>query len=143
MRHRIVGRKFNRTANQRKALLKNLCEALIKSGSIFTTLPKAKSLRPVLEKIITKAKKSNLSAYRALLSRFSPEVSKIVRDRIVPACQNRDGGYMRVVKAGFRTGDNAPMAVISFVDEEAYPEEKKLSFLEDLRLKAQKERSET
>jgi large subunit ribosomal protein L17 len=138
MRHGIAGRKFSRTTNQRKALLRSLCEALIINGSIVTTLPKAKSLRPILEKVITKSLPNTLSTYRDLLSRFDPKCCAIVRDRLVPACKGRPGGYLRIVKAGFRSGDNAPMAVIAFVDEAAFPPEKQLDRLNQIRQESQK-----
>ena len=117
MRHRMAGRKFNRTSQHRKSMFINLGNALIKHEQIKTTLPKAKDLRRVVERLITIAKKGDLPARRVLLSRMGNDraiVAKLI-DVIAPRYQDRSGGYTRVLKAGFRYGDMAPMAVIELV----------------------------
>jgi large subunit ribosomal protein L17 len=117
MRHQISGRKLNRTSAHRKALFKNLAQALIKNEQIKTTLPKAKDLRPVVEKLITLAKKGGLHARRQAIAQLQDqEVVAKLMDSLAGRFQGRNGGYTRVLKAGFRYGDNAPMAVIEFVD---------------------------
>jgi large subunit ribosomal protein L17 len=119
MRHGNRGRKFNRTAAHRKAMFANLAAALIKHEQIVTTLPKAKDLRPVVEKLITLAKKGSLHARRQAISQIRDEsqVAKLFAI-LAPRYKERMGGYIRVLKAGFRFGDNAPMAVIEFVDRD-------------------------
>jgi large subunit ribosomal protein L17 len=119
MRHGNRGRKFNRTAAHRKAMFANLAAALIKHEQIVTTLPKAKDLRPVVEKLITLAKKGGLHAKRQAISQIRDEgqVAKLF-GILAPRYKERMGGYTRVLKAGFRFGDNAPMAVIEFVDRD-------------------------
>jgi large subunit ribosomal protein L17 len=119
MRHGNRGRKFNRTAAHRKAMFANLAAALIKHEQIVTTLPKAKDLRPVVEKLITLAKKGGLHARRQAISQIRDEsqVAKLFAT-LAPRYKERMGGYTRVLKAGFRFGDNAPMAVIEFVDRD-------------------------
>jgi large subunit ribosomal protein L17 len=112
----MSGRKFNRTKEHRKAMFKNLAQALIKNEQIKTTLPKAKDLRPVVEKLITLAKRGGLHCRRQAVSQLQDQdVVKKLMDMGTrfSACS---GGYTRIVKAGFRYGDNAPMAVIEFVD---------------------------
>ena len=123
MRHGNRGRKFNRTAAHRKAMFANMAAALIKHEQIVTTLPKAKDLRPVVEKLITLAKKGSLHARRQAISQIRDEgqVAKLF-GILAPRYKERMGGYTRVLKAGFRFGDNAPMAVIEFVDRD--PSEK-------------------
>ena len=123
MRHGNRGRKFNRTAAHRKAMFANLAAALIKHEQIVTTLPKAKDLRPVVEKLITLAKKGGLHARRQAISQIRDEsqVSKLF-EVLAGRYKDRNGGYTRVLKAGFRYGDNAPLAVIEFVDRD--PNEK-------------------
>jgi large subunit ribosomal protein L17 len=117
MRHGIAGRKFNRTKAHRKAMFKNLAQALIKHESIKTTLPKAKDLRPVVEKLITLAKRGGLHCRRQAVSQLQDQsVVKKLMDSMGARFADRSGGYLRIVKAGFRYGDNAPMAVIQFVD---------------------------
>ncbi len=117
MRHQISGRKLNRTSSHRKALFKNLAQALIKHEQIKTTLPKAKDLRPVVERLITLAKKGGLHARRQAIAQLQDvEVASKLMDTLATRFQGRAGGYTRVLKAGFRYGDNAPMAVIEFVD---------------------------
>jgi large subunit ribosomal protein L17 len=117
MRHQISGRKLNRTSSHRKALFKNLAQALIKHEQIKTTLPKAKDLRPVVERLITLAKKGGLHARRQAIAQLQDvDVATKLMDTLATRFQGRAGGYTRVLKAGFRYGDNAPMAVIEFVD---------------------------
>ncbi len=119
MRHRISGRKLNRTSQHRKMLFRNLAQALIKHEQIITTLPKAKELSPVVEKLITLAKKGNLHSRRIAASRLRDDksISKLF-EILGPRYSERSGGYTRVFKAGFRYGDSAPMAVIEFVDKD-------------------------
>lgn len=119
MRHRNSGRKLNRTASHRKALFANMAAALIKHEQIVTTLPKAKELRPVVEKLITLAKRGDLHARRQAISKIRDKdmVAKLF-ETLGPRYAERQGGYTRVLKAGFRHGDNAPVAVIEFVDRD-------------------------
>lgn len=119
MRHRRSGRKLNRTAEHRKALFANMAAALIKHEQITTTLPKAKDLRRVTERLITLAKRGDLHARRLAISRLRDEkiVAKLF-DTIGPRYKTREGGYTRVLKAGFRYGDSAPVAVIELVDRD-------------------------
>lgn len=119
MRHGYRGRRFSRTAEHRKAMFKNLAQALIKHEQIVTTLPKAKDLRPVVEKLITLGKRGDLHARRQAIARIQDEtlVAKLF-DVLGPRYAERPGGYTRVLKAGFRYGDNAPMAVIELVDRD-------------------------
>lgn len=117
MRHKISGRKLNRTSSHRKALFSNLSKALITHESIQTTLPKAKELRSYVEKLVTKARDNTLHIRRQLVAALGCEsVAKKLLDVISPRFKGRPGGYTRIVKAGNRYGDNAPMAVIQFVD---------------------------
>ncbi len=119
MRHRNSGRKLNRTAEHRKALFANMAAALIKHEQIITTLPKAKDLRGVVEKLITLAKRGDLHARRLAASRLRDEAMvKKLFDTLAQRYQDRPGGYTRVLKAGFRYGDSAPMAVIELVDRD-------------------------
>lgn len=117
MRHGIQGRKLNRTSAHRKALLMNLAIALIKNNRIKTTLPKAKELRPYVEKLVTLCKVNDLSTRRTALSilRDKEVVTKLFE--ISAKFASRNGGYTRILKCGFRYGDNAPMALIEFVEE--------------------------
>jgi large subunit ribosomal protein L17 len=117
MRHKIAGRKLNRTSSHRKALFKNMAQALIQHEQIKTTLPKAKELRPVVEKLITLGKKGTLAARRQAISQIQDQgcVSKLL-DILAKRFSGRSGGYTRIMKSGFRYGDNAPMAIIEFVD---------------------------
>ncbi len=119
MRHRNSGRKLNRTASHRKAMFANMAAALIKHEQIITTLPKAKELRPVVEKLITLGKRGDLHARRQAISKIRDKamVAKLF-ETLGPRYQERNGGYTRVLKAGFRYGDSAPMAVIEFVDRD-------------------------
>ncbi len=119
MRHRKSGRKLNRTASHRKAMFANMAAALINHEQIKTTLPKAKELKPFVEKLVTLAKRGDLHARRIAISRVRDEamVRKLF-EAIGPRYEDRHGGYTRVLKAGFRYGDNAPIAVIEFVDRD-------------------------
>ncbi len=119
MRHRNAGRKLNRTATHRSALFASLAVALIKHEQIATTLPKAKELRRVADRLITLAKRGDLHARRLAFSRIRDEamVAKLF-DTLGPRYADRPGGYTRVMKAGFRYGDSAPMAVIELVDRD-------------------------
>jgi len=119
MRHRNRGRKLNRTASHRRALFSALATALIKHEQIATTLPKAKELKRVADQLITLAKRGDLHARRIALSRLSDEamVAKLF-GTLGPRYAARPGGYTRVMKAGFRYGDSAPMAVIELVDRD-------------------------
>ncbi|MBS0276486.1 MAG: 50S ribosomal protein L17 [Proteobacteria bacterium] len=121
MRHRNQGRKLGRTASHRKAMFVNMAAALIKHEQITTTLPKAKELRPVVEKLVTLSRRgaNNLHARRQLIAQVGDEVQvQKLFDVIGPRYAKRPGGYTRVLKAGFRHGDNAEMAVIEFVDRD-------------------------
>ena len=119
MRHGKVHRKLNRTAEHRKAMFANMAASLIKHEQIITTLPKAKELRPIVEKLVTLAKKGGLHARRQAIAeiRDVTQVKKLF-DVIGPRYKGRDGGYIRIMKAGFRYGDNAAKAVIEFVDRD-------------------------
>jgi large subunit ribosomal protein L17 len=119
MRHGNAHRKLNRTPEHRKAMFANMAAALIKHEQIVTTLPKAKELRPIVEKLITLGKRGDLHARRQAVSeiRDVPMVKKLF-DVIGPRYKERKGGYCRIVKAGFRYGDNAARAVIEFVDRD-------------------------
>jgi large subunit ribosomal protein L17 len=119
MRHRMHGRKLSRTSSHRQAMLANMAMALVKHEQITTTLPKAKELRPYVEKLVTLGKRGDLHARRLLIAktRDATTTSKLI-DVLAPRYAERPGGYIRVLKAGFRQGDNAPMAVIEFVDRD-------------------------
>ena len=119
MRHGKSGRKLNRTASHRKAMFANMAASLILHEQIATTLPKAKDLRPFVEKLVTLAKRGDLHARRQAMSKLRDlgMVRKLF-DTIGPRYQERAGGYTRVLKAGFRYGDSAPLAVIEFVDRD-------------------------
>ncbi|HJW40491.1 MAG TPA: 50S ribosomal protein L17 [Rhizomicrobium sp.] len=119
MRHRNQGRKLNVTTSHRIAMFANMAAALIKHEQIKTTLPKAKELRPVVEKLVTLSRKNNLHARRQALSTVRDETQvKKLFEVLGPRYAKRPGGYTRVLKAGFRPGDNAPMAFIEFVDRD-------------------------
>ncbi len=119
MRHSISGRKLNRTSSHRKALFKNLSNSLIINEQIKTTLPKAKDLRAVVEKIITMGKKDNLHSKRRVFSilRSNESVNKVF-NILSKRYLKRSGGYTRVLKAGYRYGDSAPMAIIEFIERD-------------------------
>ena len=119
MRHGNQGRKLNRTSSHRKAMFANMAASLIKHEQIVTTLPKAKDLRPIVEKLVTLGKKGGLHNRRLAIAKVGDvgQVSKLF-DVLAGRYQDRPGGYTRVLKAGFRYGDSAPMAVIEFVDRD-------------------------
>ena len=119
MRHRLSGRKLNRTSSHRKAMFANMAAALVKHEQIKTTLPKAKELRPFVEKLVTLGKRGDLHARRQIIAKTRDEktAAKLI-DTLASRYEGRQGGYIRVLKAGFRRGDNAPMAVIEFVDRD-------------------------
>ena len=119
MRHGLANKKLNRTAEHRKALLKNMLNSLIKYEQIKTTLPKAKFLKPQADKIITLGKKENLQTTKMLVSKLQDiKSANKVKKTLSKRYENRKGGYTRIIKAGFRYGDNAPMAIIEFVDRD-------------------------
>ena len=119
MRHRKQGRKLNRTASHRKAMFANMAASLIEHEQIVTTLPKAKELRSVADKLITLGKRGDLHARRQAISRIrNVEQVKKLFDVLGPRYKERNGGYTRVLKAGYRYGDSAPMAVIELVDRD-------------------------
>ena len=119
MRHKLGYKKLNRTSEHRKALIKNMLNSLIKYEQITTTLPKAKVLKPQADKIITLGKKVSLHNTKALFSKLqdSKSTSKVIKT-LSKRYEKRNGGYTRIIKAGFRYGDNAPLAVIEFVDRD-------------------------
>ena len=119
MRHKIGYKKLNRTSEHRKALIKNMLNSLIKYEQITTTLPKAKFLKPQADKIITLGKKDNLQNTKILISKLQDKSSaNKVKKTLSKRYINRNGGYTRIIKAGFRYGDKAPIAVIEFVDRD-------------------------
>lgn len=119
MRHRMSRRKLNRTSAHRQAMFANMATALVKHEQITTTLPKAKELRPVVEKLITKAKRGTLHARRQIYAELRDEASTAkLMDALADRYAERRGGYTRVLKSGFRYGDAAPMAVIELVDRD-------------------------
>ena len=119
MRHGNSGRKLNRTASHRKAMFANMSASLITHEQIVTTLPKAKELRPIVEKLITLGKRGDLHARRQVISSIRDEdAAKRLFDVVAPRYSERHGGYLRIMKAGFRHGDNAAMAAIEFVDRD-------------------------
>ena len=119
MKHNISHRKLNRTSSHRKALLMNLSNALIKHEQITTTLTKAKELRPFVEKIVTLGKKGNLESRRKVISILQDgKMTKKIFDTFADRYKDRKGGYTRIIKIGNRYGDNAPTAVIEFVDRD-------------------------
>src|SRR6476660_2280020 len=119
MRHGFAGRRFNRSASHRKSMLANLAASLIKHAQIVTTLPKAKDLRPVVDKLVTLGKKGDLAARRQAVAELGngDQVQQLL-DGLAKRYSERKGGYTRVLKAGFRPGDSAPRAVIAFVDRD-------------------------
>lgn len=119
MRHKLKGKKLNRTSSHRKSMFANMAASLIMNEQIQTTLPKAKALRPIVEQLITKARKNTLSARRDIISRIQDKTAAaklmlVIAERY----KSRPGGYTRVLRAGFRYGDRAPMAYIEFVDRD-------------------------
>ena len=119
MRHKLGYKKLNRTSEHRKALIKNMLNSLIKYEQITTTLPKAKVLKPQADKIITLGKKENLQNTKKLITKLQNVklASKVIKT-LSKRYEKRKGGYTRIIKSGFRYGDNAPMAVIEFVDRD-------------------------
>ena len=119
MRHGMANKKLNRTSEHRKALLKNMLNSLIKYEQIKTTLPKAKFLKPQADKIITLGKKDTLQTSKLLVSKLQDSKSaNKVKKTLSKRYEKRNGGYTRIIKAGFRYGDNAPMAILEFVDRD-------------------------
>ena len=119
MRHLMSNKKLNRTSEHRKALLKNMLNSLIKYEQITTTLPKAKFLKPQADKIISLGKKENLQTTKLLISQLQDiKSANKVKKTLSKRYEKRNGGYTRIIKAGFRYGDKAPMAVIEFVDRD-------------------------
>ena len=119
MNHGRAKRRFNRTHEHRKAMFANMCQALIKHEQIVTTLPKAKDLRPVVEKLVTLGKRGDLHARRQAIAQIKDvDIVRKLFDTLAPRYKERHGGYTRVLKAGFRYGDNAALAVIEFVDRD-------------------------
>ena len=119
MRHGLANKKLNRTSEHRKALLKNMLNSLIKYEQIKTTLPKAKFLKPQADKIITLGKKDTLQTTKKLVSQLQDsKIANKVKKTLSKRYEKRKGGYTRIIKAGFRYGDNAPMAIIEFVDRD-------------------------
>ena len=119
MRHKIGYKKLNRTSEHRKALIKNMLNSLIKYEQIITTLPKAKLIKPQAEKLITLGKKKNLTNTRVLISKLQDKTNaNKILNTLSKRYEKRAGGYTRIVKAGYRYGDNSPMAVIEFVDRD-------------------------
>lgn len=119
MRHKFSNRKLNRTSEHRKALIKNMLNALIKHEQIETTLPKAKELKVAIDKIITIGKKKTLSSKRILISKLQDQsIVKKLTTTLIKRYEKRNGGYSRVVRSGYRYGDNAPKAFIELVDKD-------------------------
>ena len=119
MRHQMSGRKLGRKSGHRKAMFSNMANALIKHEQIATTLPKAKDLRPIVEKLVTLGKRGDLHARRQVLSMLKDaDLTNKLFSVLAERYKSRMGGYIRVLKAGFRYGDNAPMAIIEFVDRD-------------------------
>jgi large subunit ribosomal protein L17 len=119
MRHAKAHRKLNRTAEHRKAMFANMSASLITHEQVTTTLPKAKDLRPVVEKLVTLAKRGGLHARRQAISQIKDQAAvKKLFEVLAPRYKSRNGGYTRIIKAGFRYGDSSPVAVIEFVDRD-------------------------
>ena len=135
MRHRLEYRKLNRTSEHRKALFKNMLNSLIKYEQITTTLPKAKELKPKIDKVITLGKKKNLQSKKILFSKLQDKssVDKLVKT-LSSRYEKRKGGYSRVIRSGFRYGDDAPMAIIELVDRNI--EAKKVDVKKDQTIKS-------
>ena len=119
MRHRKSGRKLNRTSSHRKAMFANMAASLIEHEQIVTTVPKAKEIRPIVEKLVTLGKRGDLHARRQAISKVrDDEAVRKLFDTIASRYADRHGGYIRIMRAGFRKGDNAPLAVVEFVDRD-------------------------
>ena len=145
MRHRLGYKKLNRTSEHRKASIKNMLNNLIKYEQIITTLPKAKVLKPQADKIITLGKKKNLQNTRRLVSQLQDKINanKVIKT-LSKRYEKRSGGYTRIVKAGFRYGDNAPLAVIEFVDRDVEAKRKfKKKKSQDKPVKTEEKKSAT
>ena len=142
MRHKIGYKKLNRTSEHRKALIKNMLNALIKYEQITTTLPKAKVLKPVADKIITLGKRDNLHSTKNLMARLQNiTLTNKVKKTLSKRYKDRKGGYTRIIKAGYRYGDKAPVAIIEFVDRDI--EAKKVDKPKDIKnIKSKKENKE-
>ena len=142
MRHKFGYKKLNRTSEHRKALIKNMLNSLVKYEQITTTLPKAKVLKPQADKLITLGKKDTLQNIRRIISKLQDEGSASkVRKTLSKRYENRKGGYTRIIKAGFRYGDNAPMAVVEFVDRDV--EAKKVDKKKTEKIKDQENKTDT
>ena len=142
MRHKMGYKKLNRTSEHRKALIKNMLNSLVKYEQITTTLPKAKVLKPQADKLITLGKKDSLQNIRRIISKLQDEGSASkVRKTLSKRYENRNGGYTRIIKAGFRYGDNAPMAVVEFVDRDV--EAKKVDKKKTEKIKESEKKAET
>ena len=138
----MANKRLNRTSEHRKALLKNMLNSLIKYEQIKTTLPKAKFLKPQADKIITLGKKDNLLTSKLLFSQLqNSETATKVKKTLSKRYEKRNGGYTRIIKAGFRYGDNAPMAIIEFVDR--YVEAKKVDKKKNITTKKEDNKEET
>ena len=141
MRHRLGYKKLNRTSEHRKALIKNMLNSLIKYEQITTTLPKAKVLKPQADKIITLGKKNNLQNTKILVSKLQDiNSANKVKKTLAKRYESRKGGYTRIIKAGFRYGDNAPLAIIEFVDRDV--EAKRVDRKKKKQRKAQKKKKQ-
>ena len=142
MRHKMGYKKLNRTSEHRKALIKNMLNSLVKYEQITTTLPKAKALKPQADKLITLGKKDSLQNIRRIISKLQDEGSASkVRKTLSKRYENRNGGYTRIIKAGFRYGDNAPMAVVEFVDRDV--EAKKVDKKKTEKIKEAEKKADT
>ena len=142
MRHKFGYKKLNRTSEHRKALIKNMLNSLVKYEQITTTLPKAKVLKPQADKLITLGKKDTLQNIRRIISKLQDQGSaNKVRKTLSKRYENRKGGYTRIIKAGFRYGDNAPMAVVEFVDRDV--EAKKVDKKKTEKIKDQEKKADT
>ena len=148
MRHKLTNRKLNRTSEHRKALVKNMLNALIKHEQIETTLPKAKELKIAIDKIITLGKKNSLSSKRILLSKLQDQnIVKKLTTTLIKRYEKRSGGYSRIVRSGYRYGDNAPKAYIELVDkdfnakgQDSGPTQKKIENKEQDKVESKKDK---
>ncbi|MDD2616538.1 MAG: 50S ribosomal protein L17 [Candidatus Cloacimonetes bacterium] len=134
MRHRVEGRKFGRETDARRLMMRNLVKSMVEHGQINTTLAKAKEMRRFVERVVTYGKNNTVHSRRLAYSVLGDrDLVKKLFDDIAPAFANRNGGYTRVIKAGFRRGDNAPMAIIQFVEESTITAKKDAIKAEDLK----------
>ena len=146
MRHGFANKKLNRTSEHRKSLLKNMLNSLVKYEQIKTTLPKAKFLKPQADKLITLGKKDTLQTTKSLVSQLQDiKSANKVKKTLSKRYEKRSGGYTRIIKAGFRYGDNAPMAIIEFVDRdiEAKKVDKKIKDINKEKSKAEEKKPAT